>query len=155
MIPAFGDLEVSEIDFARAQAFAACLSQKISSRTGEQITPKTVHNVMTLLNTMMGGKFGNSAIKSGYVRQNPATGVELPKRTGKEVTPPTTEQVSLLLAAAQEIGGIGYTIVLLEIFTGMRRGEILAVDYCNIDWLNSEIMIRQAIKKTQATDGVS
>jgi integrase len=154
LIPAFGELEVSEIDFARAQAFAAVLSQKISPRTREQISPKTVHNVMTLPNTMMGGKFGNSAIKSGYVRQNPATGVELPKRTGKEVTPPTTEQVSQLLEAAQEIGGIGYTILLLEISTGMRRGEMLAADYCNIDWFNSEIMIRQAIKKTQATDGV-
>jgi integrase len=154
LIPAFGDLEVSEIDFPRAQAFAAALKQKISPSTGKQIASKTLHNVMTLLNTMMGGKFGNSAIKSGYVRQNPAAGVELPKRSGKEVIPPTAEQVSMLVAAAREIGGIGYTILLLEVSTGMRRGEMLAIRYSDVDWLNSEILIRRAVKKAEAADGV-
>ena len=36
----------------------------------------------------------------------------------------------------------------------MRRGEVLALRYSDIDWFSREICIRQAIKKAKATDGV-
>ena len=109
---------------------------------------------MTLLNTMLDGNFGSSAVKGGYLRHNPAKGVELPPDHGEEVIPPTGEQVSQLLAAAREIGSIEYGIVLLAASTGMRRGEILALRYSDIDWLSGEIRIQQAIKKAKAIDGV-
>jgi integrase len=90
-------------------------------------------------------------VKLGYIRHSPAKGVELPADQGDEVIPPTGEQVSLLLIAAREIGGVAYAIILLAVSTGMRRGEILALRYSDIDWFSSEIVIRQAIKKAKST----
>jgi hypothetical protein len=71
-----------------------------------KLTRKTIGNVMTLLNTMLDGKFGQSAVKLGYIRYNPTKGVELPADHGEGIIPPTAEQVSLLIAAAREIGAL-------------------------------------------------
>ena len=38
--------------------------------------------------------------------------------------------------------------------TGLRRGEILALKWRDIDWLNQEVVVERAIKKVKATDGV-
>ena len=149
LIPNLGEMQVAEIEWSHSQALATSLAEQLSS--------KTVGNVMSLLNTMLGGRSGQSAVKQGYIRHNPAQGVELPKRDGEEVVPPTAEQVSLLLSAAREIGGVigsvGYPTILLVASTGMRRGELLAFSYPAIDWFSREIRIRQAIKKAKATDG--
>jgi len=145
LIPSLGELQVGEIEESQYQALAAALAKKVA--------PKTVGNIMGLLNTMLAGKFGQSAVKQGYVCRNAAKGVELPKRDKEEVIPPTPEQVSLLLAAAREIGGVRPSVVLMGASTGVRRGEFLALRYCDIDWFNREIQIRQAIKKAKATDG--
>jgi integrase len=146
LIPHLGELQMAEIELSHVQNLAAALAKKLS--------PKTVGNIVTLLNTMLDGKFGSSAVKGGYLRHNPAKGVELPPDHSEEIVPPTAEQISRLLAAAREIGGTGYAIVLLAVSTGMRRGEILALRYSDIDWLNSEIRIQQALKKAKAIDGV-
>jgi integrase len=146
LVPNLGELQMVEIERAHVQNLAKTLAKNRSR--------KTLGNVMTLLNTMLDGKFGQSAVKDGYIRHNPAKGVELPPDHGEEIIPPTAEQVSLLVLIAREIGGIGYAIVLLAVSTGMRRGEILALRYSDIDWLSNEISIQQAIKKAAATDGV-
>jgi len=101
-----------------------------------------------------GGRGFGGRRQNGRHRHNPAKGIELPPDHGEEIIPPTAEQVSLLINAAREIGGIAYAIVLLVASTGMRRGEILALRYADIDWFSSELLIRQAIKKAKATDGV-
>jgi integrase len=146
LIPHLGEMQVGEVEESHYQALAAALTKKVQ--------PKTLGNIMTLLNTMLGGKFGRSAVKEGYIRHNPAKGVELPKRHKKEVVPPTPEQVAQLLEAAQEIGGIRYGVVLVGASAGPRRGELLALHYGDIDWFNSEIRIRQSIKKAKGVDGV-
>ena len=146
LMPSLGELKVAEIELHHVQNLATALASRLSS--------KTVGNIMTLLNTMLAGKFGQSAVKVGYIRHNPAKGIELPPDHGEEIIPPTAEQVSLLIDAAREIGGIAYAILLLVASTGMRRGEVLALRYSDIDWFSSEIRIRQAIKKAKATDGV-
>jgi integrase len=147
LIPCLGKMQVGEIEEPQYQSLAAALTKKVK-------TSKHVINIMSLLNTMLAGKFGQSAVKQGYIRHNPAKGIELPKRDKKEAIPPTPQEVSQLAAAAQEIGGARPGMILVESSTGARRGEFLAWQYGDIDWFNSEIRIRRAIKKAEATDGV-
>jgi len=45
-------------------------------------------------------------------------------------------------------------IFLLDAVTGLRRGEILALQWGDIDWINREIRIERAIVKTRVDDGV-
>jgi len=154
LIPALGDLEVSAIDFERAQNLVNDLSRKKNPRTGKRLQSKTIDNIVTLLNVMMGGKFGASAIKTGHTRHNPVASVERPKRSIKEATPPTPGEVARLAEAARELGGISHSVLLVGVSTGVRRQELLAVNYGDIDWRSKELRIRRAVKKAKADDGV-
>jgi integrase len=46
------------------------------------------------------------------------------------------------------------TLFLLDGMTGLRRGEVLALEWRDIDWLNGEVLVERAISKAKATDGV-
>jgi integrase len=80
--------------------------------------------------------------------------VELPTRDQKQILPPTREEVWKLIDAAEELGGPGREIIFLDALTGLRRNEILALEYADIDWANKELVINKAVSKTKASDGV-
>ena len=42
----------------------------------------------------------------------------------------------------------------VEVLTGLRRGEVLALQWHDIDWTSGELLVRRAIKKVRGTDGV-
>ena len=125
-----------------------------------KVSTKTVHNVVTLLHTMLSGKRGISAIKAGYLRHNSGKGAELPKRTKPKVMPPTPAQVWQLLDKAEElaasnpVAAMGRSAIFIDSLTGLRRGELLALQYADIHWDQGEILVRQSITKVKATDGV-
>ena len=45
-------------------------------------------------------------------------------------------------------------MVFLDTFTGLRRNEILALEFPDIDWTNKEIVINKAVSKTKTSGGV-
>jgi integrase len=46
------------------------------------------------------------------------------------------------------------TQVYMDAFTGLRRNEILALEFTDIDWFSKEVSVTKAISKTAAHDGV-
>ena len=67
------------------------------------------------------------------------------------IQPPSKQDA---LAILSEAPADQRTLFLLEAMTGLRRGEILALKWRDIDWLNGEVVVERAIKKVKATDGV-
>ena len=145
LIPHFGKMNLSEIGYDQVQNFVNDLAKEVSV--------KTVHNVIVCLRVMLVGKKGASAIKRGFLRHDPTRGVELPARDQKQIVPPSREEVWKLIDAAEELGGPGRGIVFVDAFTGLRRNEILALRYSDIDWTNKELVISKAVSKTKASDG--
>jgi integrase len=45
-------------------------------------------------------------------------------------------------------------LVYMDAFTGLRRNEILALQFQDIDWFNREVSITKAVSKRPAQDGV-
>jgi len=103
---------------------------------------------------MLAGKKGRNAIKRGYTRYDATLGVELPSKETRLIVPPTKEEVWRLIDTAKEIGEVPHAAVFLDAFSGLRRGELLALRYENIDWLNKEIRVERAVSKIAADDGV-
>jgi integrase len=152
LIPGLGPLRVHEIGFNQVQALVRELA-KSNSR-------KTVRNAITLLRVMLVGKKGGSAIKRGYIRHDPTKGVELPPTVHRNIQPPTQEQVWKLIDTAQELAAnskcaqVAHSAVFLDAVTGLRRGEILALRYSDIDWFAREIVVSKAVSMVEADDGV-
>jgi integrase len=146
LTPSFGNRIVSEIQLGDVQRMVTDLSVKVS--------PKTLKNCLTLLRVMLVGKKGASAVKRGFMRHDPTRGVELPSRHTKSITPPSVEQVWQLVDAAAMLGELSHAVVYPDAFTGLRRNEILALEFTDIDWFSKEVSVTKAISKRAANDGV-
>lgn len=146
LVPQFGKMTLAEIGYDQVQAFVNELSRELSV--------KTVHNVIVCLRVMLAGKKGPSAIKRGFLRHDPTKGVELPARHPEQIVPPTREEVWALIDIAAELGGPARDMLYLVAFTGLRRNELLALEFRDVDWSNREIRISRAVSKVKASDGV-
>ncbi len=130
-------MNLSEIGYDQVQSFVNELAKDVSL--------KTLHNVIVCRRVMLVGKKGASAVRRSFLRHDPTPGVELSTdaRAGMEID--------------RRSGGTwvpGRDIVFLDAFTGLRRNEILAFQYTDIDWTNKELVIDKAVSKTKVSGGV-
>jgi integrase len=146
LVPRLGSIAVAALRFDHIDA-------AVSGMIEDELSAKTIHNAVTLLRTILAGRKGPSAIRRGLAFQDPTLGLELPPLETRQITPPTPEQVWTLINAAKEIGGLGYPLTYLGAFTGLRRGEILALSPNAVEWFTNEIHVQQAISKQRGRDG--
>ncbi|MEW5979231.1 MAG: tyrosine-type recombinase/integrase [Acidobacteriota bacterium] len=146
LVPFFGKLRLQEIRLKHVNQFVA--------ETAPKVSVKTLRNCVTLLRVMLASSKGSSALRQGYIRLDPLMGVELPPSEARQIVPPTVESVWKLIDAAAAMGSVGYGMVYLAAFTGLRRGEILALTFDDVDWLQKELVISKSIARFPATDGV-
>lgn len=84
------------------------------------------------------------AVTRGYVHTNVATVVTLPKVIEEEIHPLTEAQVQQFLLAARK--SRHFTLYLLALDTGMRQGEILALEWTDIDFAIGVVSITKSVK---------
>lgn len=105
--------------------------QNEPSPTGGKITPATVIREFTTMLTIM-----NFAVKKGFLKKNPAQGVELPEPPPhRERVASEKDQEALLLACGWDGESVPKNNTQLTVLaflfscrTGMRAGEILAIE---------------------------
>jgi integrase len=146
LVPRLGPVAVSALRFDHIDA-------AVSGMIEDELSPKTIHNAVTLLRTILAGRRGPSAIRRGLAFHDPTLGLELPPLESRQITPPTPEQVWILINAAKELGGLGYPLTYIGAFTGLRRNEALSLQFKDIEWFANEINIQHAISKRRGRDG--
>ena len=102
------------------------------------LSPNTVLLVHGILNTAL-----NKAVKSRRLAVNPCAFVELPKRAQKEAAFLTVEQAKKLLDMIA--GDHLECLIVLSIMTGMRQGELLALQWKHIDFEQGTVRIAQSL----------
>lgn len=86
---------------------------------------------------------------NGYIAVNPADKVVIPKggNAKKEINPLTQKQIDDFLAV---IRGSEYEMLFrVALFTGMREGEVMGLQWDNIDFDNGIITIDHQLKRTK------
>lgn len=88
----------------------------------------------------------NYAVTVGDIPANPCTGVKRPKATHKKANALDAASVEKLNAA---LDAMGHTVfadaVRLLLLTGMRRGELCGLRWCDVDMKAQTIKVRNAI----------
>ena len=111
-------------------------------KDGKQRAPKTVNCILTVLKTML-----RRAEKWGVIAK--ALDIELLK----EVTPVVDfydgEQYEVLVKGAQQEGPEPYLLVLLGGEAGLRLGEIIALEWADVDFKRSLLTIRHTVWRGQ------
>lgn len=133
IVPSLGAVKLSELTAPQIQAFYNKLL-----RGG--LAPKSVRNVHGILTKCL-----STALQVGYLRDNPASRVTLPKVEKKEIHPLTDEQVKAFL---QISAGDEYEIILKVIlFTGLREAEAVGLTWDVIDFKSGTIKVCKQLQR--------
>ena len=90
-------------------------------------------------------------MKENLVQRNVSEATRLPKLEYRKKCPLTTEQLKVFLSVVRKERL--YPAFLLEIATGLRRGELLALRWSTVDFKKGLIMIRQTLTRSRVDGG--
>jgi integrase len=136
LIPVFGRRKIEDITTQDIEKWRLGL---VSGGHQDVLTNKTKNNLLNLLHSIF-----RRAAKLHNLPFNPATNVERFRvRSSGEIQVLSPEEVwTLARHAANEMDA---TIYLTAAFTGLRRGEILALRWRDVDFSASTIRVRASI----------
>ncbi len=104
-------------------------------------SPKTVKNINGVFNKAL-----QQAVLLQYIPVNPCNAVQLPKSVKPDLTALNEKQITDFLKAIQ--GSEYENILKVDLFTGMRQGEIMGLIWDRIDFEAGTILIdRQLIRE--------
>ena len=110
------------------------------------LSPKSVRNIHGILTKAL-----SVAVDVGYLRNNPADRVTLPRVEKKEIHPLTDEQVKQFLA--ESTGDEYETILKVILFTGLRESEALGITWDCVDFKAGTVNICKQLQKRSLADG--
>lgn len=102
--------------------------------------PKTVINEIVPLKLMF-----KHAVKWGYLKSSPAEYVDRPRVEKEEMEILNPDEIRLLLDKAKPEYK---TLFLTAVLTGLRRGELIGLQWGDIDWVHNQIYVRRSYCST-------
>jgi integrase len=131
LLPFFGSIRIDQISRQQVQQFIAELNNRSYS-------PNSIDHWHGVLSTIL-----TKAVQWGYVSNNPAAGVQLPRLVAvRPKVALTPDQAAQLLAHLQPMPR---AIVALAIITGVRRGELFALRWKGFDRGKGTLYVHEAI----------
>lgn len=138
LIPGLGSIFLTEL---RPEHLQRYYSEKLSSGRADGkggLSQRTVrHHHVTLHDALQ------SAVKWGLLGRNPADAVDAPRYQTPERRTLDEEDIHILLSAAKPTPY--YALFYLALFTGMRRSELLALRWEDIDLDLSQVSVSRTL----------
>src|SRR6266699_1404808 len=128
LIPALGYIKLQKLSIEHLQAFFA-------QKQG-QVEPSMIGYIHSVLNSAL-----KNAVKWGLVGRNVASLVSLPQIERYEGQVLTVDQARKLLEVAR--GSRLDVLLLIAITTGMRRGELVALHWDDLDFETGVLQVRR------------
>lgn len=128
IVPRIGDLRLDQLNKATMKRF---LNDLIDDGVGTRTIQLTMRQVLSQALTQ--------ACEDDLLTKNPMQGIHTPAYTRKEKIMWSDAELNAFLAVAKDRPL--YPVYMLAITTGMRRGEILALTWRDIDLATGEITI--------------
>lgn len=143
LYPAIGERLLTDVSRAHIKRLVAVW-------LNEGLRKRTIHNILTPLKEAY-----QHAIDDQLVTMNPAAKlgrVISSRESGSaHITPLTADEVRTLLQQAKTTAPLLYPLFLCAVRTGMRKGELLGLQWSDIDFTGRFIEVRRAIVRRQLT----
>jgi len=139
IIPEFGHLKLSDIKRKDIKAFLSKLSRQtktIDQTTSPKFSRDTLRLIVCALRTVL-----NAAVEDGDLESNPASRVgKFAKREprAQQAAAMTRQEAEGFLLAVQEVCPDWYPFFLAALRAGLRRGELIALKWGDIQFGDSE-----------------
>lgn len=142
--PALGNIPLETLKAHTIQRLYNSLSQEHDGQPA--LSVKTIKNIHGVLHKAL-----QQAVLLNYIRYNPTTACVLPKIVKKEIHPLTDQQTAQLLNLLK---GSKYEIPLtIDLFTGLREGELLGLMWDCVDFEKGTILINKQLRRSQRKGG--
>jgi integrase len=143
IVPALGEIRLQQLQPVDIEGFYADALRK-GRRIGEGgLSKRSVLHIHRILRQAL-----KQAVRWKLLVHNPTDAVEPPKADRKEIVALTELETAMLLTAA---GGTSFYIpALLAVTTGLRRGEILALRWSDVDLERGTLAVRRTLEQTKA-----
>ena len=143
LAPAIGSYPLGKLQPLHIQdCYAAALaSGRIDGKGG--LSPQTVLHAHRVLHEAL-----RQAVRWRLISRNPVEAVEPPKPTRREMCALGDAEIAQLLERTSDTR-LGL-ITLLAVTTGMRRGEVLALRWSEVDFERGTLSVCQTLEKTKA-----
>ena len=141
-IPGLGHIPLNKLTQADCQKFLN--EMKANGRKthrdtkGPEMAERSVRSCYHVIRMAL-----DRAVKDGLIKKNPILGVKLPPPEPKEMKVLSKEEIQRFLIQAKAEGV--YELFLLELTTGLRRGEILALTWDDLNFETGELHISKQV----------
>ena len=141
ILPYLGNMYLDKIQPMQLMYLYQELSECTYTRKNEthKLSSKTILEHHRLLHSML-----QQAVYWQMIPYNPASRVRPPKARKPNINFYDDVQTIALIKALEGEELKFRVIILLTIFTGLRRGEVLGLEWQDIDFKNSSLTVRQA-----------
>ena len=142
IVPQLGALQIQKLRPGHIAAWHSTLL-KNGRADGAPLSARTVGHAHRVLRKAL-----EDAARREIIARNPATAEPPPKVTAEEVRSLSAEDVATVLDALRPTPIFAAVVVLLV--TGMRRGELLGLQWGDIDLDAGSLEIERAVEQTKA-----
>lgn len=146
IIPALGRIPLDKLTARDIQQFYANLKKSGRlTRTelyGAGLSDQTVRGIHTTLRAAL-----DKAAEEKLIFRNPADSCKPPSARPREMQVLTPEEIQRLLIQAKEDGC--YELLLLELATGLRRGEILALRWSDLNFRTGTLRVERQVHRVR------
>jgi len=144
ILPSLGNMPIQKLRAAHLSELYGKLL-RAGRVGGGQLSAKTVGHVHRCLRRA----FGHAA-QWGLITQNPAALVHPPRVQQEEIEILRENEVEAMLASLRERNALLCTIAIDALGSGLRRGELCALRWSNIDLDSRTLRVTESLEQTQA-----
>ena len=144
--PAIGHLRLDKITPRQLQAFVNALAKDGKNEvTGKPLSSKTVIHHLCFISCVF-----SYAVRMGLISDNPCSKVSVKRGDVKEKQIYSQEEMALLLTRMENEPLKYKAFFYLMAYSGFRRGEMLGLEWKDIDFEHNIISIHRTSNKTSA-----
>jgi len=153
LLPAFGNHPLE-----RLEREPELIDRYITAKTRAGLSPKTINNHLLVLQVML-----KTAIRWRLIRHNPVSDIERPRVEQPDLNVLTEIEIARLWTAYTQLETdaedveqkqwwrLARTLTFVALGTAMRRGELLALRWHDIQLLEGHLRVREALVKGRFT----
>lgn len=146
--PHLGEYELDAISPIILQKHITQLLRSGNLRTGKGLAPSSVNSVISVIQGSL-----SAANRLGLCKTYTADKIQRPKTREKQVTCFTLTEQKKIEQAVLEHKKSKMLGILLCLYTGLRIGELLALEWTDIDFQNGELSVSKACHDGKNADG--
>lgn len=106
------------------------------------LSNKTINAIITFLMSVL-----NYAVESGYLKSNPVPKIKKLPQVKPQMHYLNEKQLEVFLKLAKETDARFYPFFAAAVFTGMRRGELLGLEWADVDFKRAKIRVNKQYYK--------